>query len=226
MAHSGNVIIRKILMIKNTLKIVCIAYISIFFLTACGDIPLRQWLPHRAQVLDVETGKPLEGVIVLARWKGEKSMLVDTQSTCYHVETATTNKNGWFEIPSYNEGLGKASIYNKSLSLTYYRKGYVWGATDGYFYPTAKNIEMKQFKGSRKERFNYLKRLSAHCHEAGDSVKNLYLFRKSIYEELKNIAKTKEEKKYAEHILYFTEEYILKINNAEERYYKRLDEIR
>lgn len=183
-------------MIKHTLKTLFILYIALFLLTACGDIPLRQWLSHHAQVLDFETGKPLKDVVVLARWVGEKSMLVDTQSTCYHVETATTDKNGWFEIPSYNEGLGKGNIYNKRFDLSFYREGYFFDARVRHN-DRAKKIQMKPFYGAEGERFKFISNFSTSCREAGGSYKKAYKLVKRLYKEAKALANTPEELKDA-----------------------------
>lgn len=200
----------------------CVLYVSIFFLTACGDIPLRQWLSHRAQVIDVDTGKPLEGVIVLARWRGRKSMLVDTQGTCYHVETATTDKNGWFEIPSYNEGLGKMSISSKGNRFSFYREGYVFYSKTEVFSLHAKKIHMKKFKGTNAERFKFLSDFNASCHSSGDSEKNSYNIRKLIYEEAKLLAFSKEQKRLLEYLLWSAEDSLYGVIEAEKRHYKRI----
>lgn len=210
------------LVIKNVFKMACVLYVSMFLLTACGDIPMRQWLSHRAQVIDVDTGKPLEGVIVLAKWRGRKNLIVETQGTCYHVATATTDKKGWFEIPSFNEGFGKASISGKFRVFNFYRKGYVFYSKTRFNTFHEKQFYMKKFKGTKEDRFKFLSGFNASCHSSGDSEKDSYNIRKSIYEEAKLLVFSKEQKRLLEYLLWSAEDSLYGVIEAEKRHYKRI----
>lgn len=208
-------------MMKNSLKISYVLSIALFFLTACGDIPMRQWFSHRAQVVDVDTEKPLEGVVVLARWTGRKSMLVDTQGTCYHVETATTDRNGWFEIPSYNEGLGKMSISGKSNRFSFYHEGYVFYSKTELLHLHAKKIYMKKFKGTREERFKFLSEFNTSCHESDNSEKNSYRIHKALYKEASALAKTSKDLRTLDFMLFKVEMSTLGFEEAHRRFNER-----
>lgn len=204
------------------LRLFITLFVPSFLLTACGDIPLRQWSSYHQQVVDDEIGKPLKNVVVLARWIGEKSMLVDTQGTCYHVETATTDKSGWFEIPSYNEGLGKMSIYNKRIDLSYYKEGYFFDARVMHdFMP--KKRKMKLFVGTKEERFKYLSNFYTSCREAGSSNKNAHNINKSLYEEAKKIAVNKKQMKTLNFMLLNIEIIKFGYEDANKNLERRLD---
>ncbi len=76
--------------------LIVVVFFWAMLLAGCG----KAGLPFSGQVIDAETGKPIEGVFVLAFWKGEVG-LFDAQSICYHVETAVSDDEGQFHIPGW-----------------------------------------------------------------------------------------------------------------------------
>lgn len=75
------------------------------------------------QVLEEGTNKPLAGVIVIATWHGSKLNPVHSISTCFHLETATTDKNGKFKMPSFS-GNFDPFIVDRNRYLDVYKAGY------------------------------------------------------------------------------------------------------
>jgi hypothetical protein len=59
--------------------------------------PPQQETANRGQVIDQDTGQPIPGVIVVARYVG--SVAASGASSCNRVETAVSDENGWFELP-------------------------------------------------------------------------------------------------------------------------------
>lgn len=66
--------------------------LMIFILNACAH-----WDgPYRGKIVELETGKPIEGAVVAADWVIEP--FVHTERICDAKETIT-NENGEFELP-------------------------------------------------------------------------------------------------------------------------------
>jgi hypothetical protein len=52
---------------------------------------------NRGQVIDVDTGKPIPGAIVVGKYSGSRGF--EGASSCNRVETAVSDENGWFDLP-------------------------------------------------------------------------------------------------------------------------------
>lgn len=159
-------------------------------LTACGVSSK----PIEGQVVDAETKKPIAGAIVIARWRGTYSALVDTHTSCYHVETATTDKDGYYKIPGWWE-MPKGPFFSEdSMVLDAYKPGYEKYWPVGYDRTEDfKNnvLYLMPFKGTKEERLKYLMHMSglAECYAVGDA-KVLFPIQKALYQEANGIAST------------------------------------
>ncbi len=67
-------------------------------ISACTpSAPPPQESVNRGRVIDQDTGQPIPGVIVVARYVG--SVRGSGATSCNRVETAVSDENGWFEVP-------------------------------------------------------------------------------------------------------------------------------
>lgn len=149
------------------------------------------------KVIDEETGKPIEGAIVVILWKGQIWAGVDGHSTCYHVETATTNKSGEYLIPKWKKEGHDMPIFEKGEYLIVYKAGYVSYRSD-----ESGNEYLKPFIGTRSERLEYLLKMSENeCFS--EKTTSLIPYNKALYDEAKNISVTNEQKLTAERIHYY-----------------------
>ena len=75
---------------------------AVLFLQACAFAPPVYYAEEiRAQIVDEETGKPLEKVIVVAQWEAEGVGLGDTPpNERLRIYETITDENGFFTIPS------------------------------------------------------------------------------------------------------------------------------
>lgn len=82
-------------------RLIRILTILVVLLGSYWLLTFRLWgLPVSGRVLDEADGKPLEGAIVVASWMGSvSSSWADSHASCYHVMTATTDKDGEFRTP-------------------------------------------------------------------------------------------------------------------------------
>ena len=124
-------------------------------LTACGVSSS----PIEGRVLDAETKKPIAGAIVIARWDGTYSALVDSHTVCYHVETATTDKDGRYKIPGWWEEPKGPFFGEGPMYLDAYKPGYekYWPAGYDRTEDFKNNVlYLAPFKGTKEERLTYL----------------------------------------------------------------------
>lgn len=162
-------------------------------LAACGVSSK----PIEGRVVDAETKKPLAGAIVVARWRGTYSALVDTHTECYHVETATTDKDGRYKMAGWWE-MPKGPLFSKdSMVLDAYLPGYeeYWPAGYGSTEDFKNNVlYLLPFKGTKQERLNSLPRfVGMDCGDYRDYAKKLIPLYKAVYEEAKPLAVTTED---------------------------------
>ncbi len=202
----------------NRLCLTFALFLLLLPLTACG----LSGGPLEGRVLEAGTNKPIPGAIVVARWQGTYSQIVDSQDVCYHVESTTTDAQGRYQIPAWKEK-SKGLMFSAGPWLidayktgyeTYWPKGY--SATEEY----KKNIRyLALFKGTREERLKYLQQMNSAtgCGAAGESKKNQKLFAKALYEEALTIANTAEEKKIVDNLLFSLEIIELGYEAAERR---------
>ncbi|MDH5648493.1 MAG: carboxypeptidase-like regulatory domain-containing protein [Gammaproteobacteria bacterium] len=158
-------------------------------LTACG----MAGGPVKGKVIDQTTGKPIEGAIVVAYWQGQVPMPAETRTTCYHVESTTTDKDGtyrtpfWFALPQ--------TVMNPKIAVIVYQPGY-----DHYQGPeTPHEKRLTPFTGTREERLEGLLKLldRGRCPSAGKSKKNFHRLYSAFYEEANSLAITAKEKEFA-----------------------------
>lgn len=170
------------------------------------------------QVLEVGTNKPLAGAIVIARWDKTYSSLVDTTTVCIHVESAVTDEQGRFRLPTWR---GKAPSWGTDVHKPgYERSSEHHGTRTGEY-----DYVLKPHAGTREERLKYLLKINrtTGCNSASESEKNLFPLRKAVYEEAEQLTKTSEDRKTLEDLLYSKEIIELGYEAAQKRHLKRLE---
>lgn len=109
--------------------------IALFFLTSgcyASDIT--------GTVVDAETGKPIEGAVVLAEWTKTKGLgLTSTES--YKVVEVVTDKDGKFAVS------GVSTPFVNPPHLTIYKKGYVAWNNEFIFPDYKKRTDFKWQSG-------------------------------------------------------------------------------
>jgi hypothetical protein len=165
----------------GVLRAVAIGFVSIA-MHGCGVTGL----PVSGQVLDVSTGKPLPGAIVVVRWLGTAVGPGHSSSVCVHVETAVTDDQGryatpwWWQKPPVLASSGPVSdAYLAAYEPT--REGRPQGASE-------KDVYMKRFVGTAGERSEFIDGRvfsGMSCLSGTASERNLFLLKRAAYLEAK-----------------------------------------
>lgn len=101
---------------------------------ACAGLPFTNG-PIDGQVLDYDSGKPIVGAIVVARWEGTQFMVVQSESVCVHAETTTSDAEGRFH---FNVWAAPSTALGVQPTVDAYKEGY-WNVGRPLQY--AKNID-------------------------------------------------------------------------------------
>lgn len=163
------------------------------------------------QVIDGSTGKPLAGVHVVAAWDGSIAAIVESKHACFRVDAAVSGRDGKFSIPS-RPGNGNPRLTDRQRTLTFYKRGYKGPPLppdDG-----VRTVAMTPDESAGLERLRYIG-FAANGASCGSMERQRAValpFRRAIYEESKDIAKTPEELGWVDGALFYIE--VLKFGEA------------
>ena len=79
--------------------------------------------PYTGQIIDSQTGEPINGATVLFYWTKEVYQIMHSSSAPVRAESIQTDKSGRYEIPKIFINLGLSSKY-ESLNIIVYEAGY------------------------------------------------------------------------------------------------------
>lgn len=100
-------------------KLIVILVFNLIFLPSC--YAARVDGPYEGRVADAETGRPIEGVVVLGVWYKETPTVAGAVSSYYDATETVTDKNGEFHI----QGLGLKILSNVApMDVLIFKSGY------------------------------------------------------------------------------------------------------
>jgi hypothetical protein len=149
---------------------------------------VEKWGPFRGQIVDVETGQPIAGAVVLAIWIELVDAVVQTNTQFYDAREAVTGSDGRFEIPRRKPPFFTFRILEPAFKI--FAPGYAehrWVVTpptgQALVDPTV--IEMRPLK-TREER---LERLSF-ASQPSIPLEKRCLYTRALNQERKNLGFT------------------------------------
>src|SRR3989344_5230385 len=160
------------------------------------------------QVLEEGTNKPIPEAIVIARWSGHLATFAHGKTVCYHVLSATTDEHGAYRFPAWKKKITEnwqKNVDPETVVVTAHKPGYEAHRPPGYARTAAfkQNVRyLKSFAGGREERLKTIRTASVSCGSAGESQKNLLPLYRTLYEEARVLAVTKEDKTVVNNFLY------------------------
>jgi len=158
------------------------------------------------QVVDAETGKPIQNAYVIALWESPIFPSAFTghnsREICYHAAVAKTGLDGQFEVAAWKKW-SHYDVHNFEPIVNVYVPHYIplfvsLQSSDGSepVERVTEHYALTPFIGTHEERSNMLFRgLANHdCRYGGESQKALFPMLQAIYGELSKIAKTNDER--------------------------------
>lgn len=153
---------------KRNIRCLCVILGTLIAQSACSDVP-KQYAAEaiEARVVDAETKKPLENVVVTANWQLEEGTLGGNRSAGQlMVMEAVTDMNGRFAFPAWGpEWVWKGFLVNEDPQLLLFKSGYEYRRLSNEYSSApelrtrkvrrsdwnGKIIELKPFKGTQAE---------------------------------------------------------------------------
>lgn len=111
------------------------------FMIAYTPICHASWLiyhkpEYRGRVVDIDTGQPIEGAVVIAMYQKETlAPPVEPKSSVIHVKETLTDKDGRFTFPSYTTIIQPFS-WSYDVSFLIFKQGYLcygWSVLEDMF---------------------------------------------------------------------------------------------
>lgn len=104
---------------------------------------------YRGRVIDIDTGQPIEGAVVIAKYQKETfAPPVEPKSSVIHVKETLTDKDGRFTFPSYTTIIQPFS-WSYDVSFLIFKPGYLcygWSIMPGFFEGTATKDSAELFE--------------------------------------------------------------------------------
>lgn len=142
------------------------------------------------RVLEEGTNQPIPGVIVVVRWHGRTFAFVDSQGSCYHVETATTDEQGRYRTKPWRQPRKDYGLSFDRIAIDAYKPGYGLPSK----LSRVQEIEyLAPFRGTPKERFVYFQRLEQSlrlCRSPDANEKSLLPLYRALHAEASSVAIT------------------------------------
>lgn len=105
---------------NNAFLMILLVMLVMQFTAGCA-YPIRYDGPYEGRVIDADTGKPIEGVVILGVWYKEEPTVAGAVSSYYDAKETVTDINGEFEI----SGLGLKIMSNVApMYVVIFKAGY------------------------------------------------------------------------------------------------------
>lgn len=186
--------------------------LAVLFSLIASSSAIGGLIPHllygkriAGEVVDADTGKPIEGAHVAFLWR---SGIIphgftghNSREICYHAAATVTDARGRFAIPSWKEW-STYDVRPANPTVLVYVKGYRplqrmthRESERGPVEHLDERYALPRFSGTTADRLDSLFGGLANqgCEYGGDSQKSLYPMLKNIYEEARSIASTPDE---------------------------------
>lgn len=157
----------------------------------------------RGVVIDKSSGQPIEGAHVVTKWEGDIWSPAHSQSVCFHIETATTDKNGRYLIPVVapaplgvlNSYPTLAGVHKEGYREILYGDSHTPGfepAPDGttYLIPVTGHLKDKMFEYSIEQRLRYLSKWNSRVSCSYSEDRAAFPTYLAVYREAKSIARS------------------------------------
>jgi hypothetical protein len=180
----------------------------LLLMQGCSPMPIREWPALEGRVLDAQTGEPIEGALVVARWIGHDRY---SNTQCFHVAVAETDAYGRYHMAPWSNEQGSAYLIDQRQSIGYvYRKDYWESELTQERESYRRGVYfMESNTRDSAERLRYLRKLvnAVACGEHELDERNArYKWLTGIYAEAKNTMKTDSDREVVENIRYYSAE--------------------
>lgn len=134
---------------KATNILLILVFIMVYSTTCHASWFIYHKPEYRGRVIDIDTGQPIEGAVVIAKYQKETfAPPVEPKSSVIHVKETLTDKDGRFTFPSYTTIIQPFS-WSYDVSFLIFKPGYLcygWSIMPGFFEGTATKDSAELFE--------------------------------------------------------------------------------
>ena len=106
-------------------------------------------------IIDETTGKPIEGVFVVGRWRARQITPIESSSVCFKVDSTQSDANGRFMLWPVSWNFDPR-LWSRERELLFYKRGYRVSDTAA---GKESNVLMKPDDTSLGDRLNYVSKI-------------------------------------------------------------------
>jgi hypothetical protein len=183
---------------RRSFNFALVGLFCVFIVPACDTDPgYSSGKELRGVIVNADTGEPIPDAIVVADWITSSGTAGGSEVVCFHAGTATTNAAGEYYMPAWRQKSPFSAKYERDVVTFAYKPGYRWPNLDPTTdYPTDILVLSRD---SVSERLDYLKEVDRQtdCFSAYESMRALLPLRQAIYEEVRTLTASDEQKSLA-----------------------------
>jgi len=173
-------------------------------------------------VVDEATRQPLEGVVVVASFRGSVLNPLTPHSTCYHLDVAVSDSRGEFNVDRLSGDL-KPWVTDRRRGLQFFKAGYrispAWKADTN-------PVLLRRFEGSVDERFETELRLPMPGSDCDGYFEKQLPLARAMHQEASTIATSYEQRLRASMLQFELERRTLGDTVAKKHWDSRLGELK
>ena len=163
-------------------------------------------------VIDETTGKPVDGVFVVGRWRARQITPIESSSVCFKVDSTETDGNGRFMLWPVSWSFDPR-LWSRERRLIFYKRGYRLSSTE----PDRETIvTLKPDTAATEDRLNYVSKLGLQtvCGTLTERTQYLLPLYKAMIVETSEISGVTNNPDYADEIVWLAETLTLGSNVA------------
>ncbi len=142
-------------------------------------------------VIDEESGRPLSGVFVIARWRSTSGpFFVQSSTVCYDLEITQTDEQGRYSLPDFSWNLNPLHL-GRERDVEFYLPNYEDSPNRDRY--DENNMTMRRYRGDVGKRLSTLRRVTGgSCVPERQEKRKLGKVYEAVYQEAAQIAKSPE----------------------------------
>ena len=175
-------------------------------------------------VVDEATGKPLEGVFVVGRWRGQQITPIESSSVCFKIDSTRSDANGRFMLWPVSWNFDPR-LWSRERQLMFYKRGYRLSNPTSADFST---VQMRIDDSPIDDRFGFMSRMAmqAVCGTVGQQIKYVLPVYEAMTEEAKEVADASSRRSYLNGLMWLLETLTLGSSSAMYNFQKRKLEAR
>ena len=170
-------------------------------------------------VVDEATGKPLEGVFVVGRWRGQQITPIESSSVCFKIDSTRSDANGRFMLWPVSWNFDPR-LWSRERQLMFYKRGYRLSNPASADFST---VQMRIDDSPIDDRFGFMSRMAmqAVCGTVGQRIKYILPIYEAMADEATRVADSSGRGEFLNGLMWLYETLTLGLRRATDNFEQR-----